>query len=139
MASPRRPAGSEGELARGGEQKNVCTIKIIKNADIYGPAQAAQLQQGETSRSSETESTGRCFFLAAYFLSCSSHSGISVHISNDFSIITFHCESNEHASIHSFIRLHLTSPLRSHLVSCSKCSWPSNLTNKDCTLAANSL
>lgn len=30
MASPRRPAGSEGELARGGEQKNVCTIKIIK-------------------------------------------------------------------------------------------------------------
>lgn len=30
LASSRQPAGSEGELARGGEQKNGCIIKIIK-------------------------------------------------------------------------------------------------------------
>lgn len=30
LALSRHPAGSEGELARGGEQKNVCIIKIRK-------------------------------------------------------------------------------------------------------------
>lgn len=30
MASSRQPAGSEGELACGGEQKNISIIKIIK-------------------------------------------------------------------------------------------------------------
>lgn len=35
LASSRQPAGSEGELACGGEQKNVCIIKMIKKTLIF--------------------------------------------------------------------------------------------------------
>lgn len=52
--------GLRRELACGGEQKNVCIIKIIKTP-IFMTSQATQLLRGERSRSSKTKSFWRCF------------------------------------------------------------------------------
>lgn len=64
MASSRQPAGSEGELARGGEQKNVCIIKIIKTLIFTA-------DPGYTSESREKSQQLNWLLLTLFFLAAS--------------------------------------------------------------------